>query len=750
MLINASKQPLISICLPVYNGEQYLAAAIESALNQTLQDFELIISDDCSTDQSAALIEEYAAKDKRIKYLQSNQRAGLFANYNKCMAAAKGTFIKPHAQDDVFEPELLARLHRVMESHPDVALVSSARHFIDRHGCKIHPGTFVRTVEDFLGEQDAYKAVEVSKCSLIPLLNFIGEPCTVMFRSEHKGDGFDTQFRHLGDIEYWLRLMEYGDYAYVNEPLVSFRQHRTSATATNKANLWIAADIVKMSRACEHVLRKVGGSRTSFVRDNLLAFSLQVNLLLGIGELSEESLFGDPLMKDEDAVAIKEALYHLLFVAADLHRQLYSSAEQTQSASIEMQKVIRNSENLLRSLLRSPSWVITRGLREINRIAGASYKAVPRNLSKDGSVDELQNDYLRYLKSERKKILQSRSWRLTRAFRQFLKGMQKSVNEVLPEKEVNWQAAEHESLSNDSTTALTPSSSAMQSESNSRARRKDGYAHELTVGAMFRDEAPYLAEWIEFHHMLGVEKFFLFNNESQDDFEEVLAPYIRKNLVVLCHWPMESRTQAELNNTQCGAYRRIVDMNAGLTKWLALIDIDEFVFPVVQDSLLDVLHDYEDFGGLSVNWQMFGTGGCSAIPKDKLLIESLNQCSRKNHRQNHMVKTISRPDLIMHFDNVHFATYVPGKLQVNADKIPMKGSFSGYVSTDKIRVNHYWSRDEITFASLKKPRLKHYNFDITEAELNQWLSEFNETKDTAIHRFVPELRQRVFNCPSTR
>jgi glycosyltransferase involved in cell wall biosynthesis len=132
-----TNDPRVSICLPVFNGENFLAAAIDSALAQSFRDFELIIVDDCSSDQSGRIIESYAARDQRIKYAVNSEKVGLFSNYNRCMDLASGEYIKPFAQDDILHGDMVRRLVNLLDSDPAVALASTARTPICVRGARI-------------------------------------------------------------------------------------------------------------------------------------------------------------------------------------------------------------------------------------------------------------------------------------------------------------------------------------------------------------------------------------------------------------------------------------------------------------------------------------------------------------------------------------------------------------------------------------------------------------------------------------
>src|SRR5258708_7796462 len=129
--------PGITVCLPVYNGARYLASAIESVFQQSFGDFELLISDDGSTDASPEIISRYANQDQRIVCWTNADRLGLFGNYNECLRKARGKYIKPFAQDDLLDRHALRRMSSLLEARPDVALVSSGKCLIDDRGQEI-------------------------------------------------------------------------------------------------------------------------------------------------------------------------------------------------------------------------------------------------------------------------------------------------------------------------------------------------------------------------------------------------------------------------------------------------------------------------------------------------------------------------------------------------------------------------------------------------------------------------------------
>jgi glycosyltransferase involved in cell wall biosynthesis len=126
--------PRVSIGLPVYNGDNFLAAAIDTLLNQTFTDFELIISDNASTDGTEAMCREYAAKDPRVQYHRSETNYGAAWNFNNTFHLARGEYFKWAAHDDTHHPEFLARCVEVLDRSPEIVLCFSKTTFIDESG----------------------------------------------------------------------------------------------------------------------------------------------------------------------------------------------------------------------------------------------------------------------------------------------------------------------------------------------------------------------------------------------------------------------------------------------------------------------------------------------------------------------------------------------------------------------------------------------------------------------------------------
>ena len=115
-------KPLVSIGMPVYNGENFVKGALDSILAQTFQDFELIISDNASTDKTKEICQKYAAKDQRITLLCNEKNVGAAKNYNRTFYASSGKYFMWLAHDDLIATEYLERCVEILEQNPSIVL----------------------------------------------------------------------------------------------------------------------------------------------------------------------------------------------------------------------------------------------------------------------------------------------------------------------------------------------------------------------------------------------------------------------------------------------------------------------------------------------------------------------------------------------------------------------------------------------------------------------------------------------------
>lgn len=213
----------VSIAIPLYNCESHIRATIDSVLAQTLEDFELVVLDDQSTDRSYEIAASY--DDPRIRVVKNIERNGFFGNWNACLEFMTGTYCKLLPHDDTLEPTCLEKQVQALDEHPEVELVHCARKIIDPEGN-------ILTVR----RQRETEGVKESIASLQRIVrsgtNPIGEPAAVTFRRETKDriDGFSDADMYSIDVEYWSRLLAKGKRYYIDEVLCSFRVWPNSAS----------------------------------------------------------------------------------------------------------------------------------------------------------------------------------------------------------------------------------------------------------------------------------------------------------------------------------------------------------------------------------------------------------------------------------------------------------------------------------------------------------------------------------------
>lgn len=267
------------------------------------------------------------------------------------------------------------------------------------------------------------------------------------------------------------------------------------------------------------------------------------------------------------------------------------------------------------------------------------------------------------------------------------------------------------------------------------------YKYNLSICAIFQDEAPYLKEWLEYHRLLGVEHFYLTNHASSDNFREVLQPYIQEGFVELKEELAKGDDFESFHAIQCNNYSDCLKNARGESKWVAFIDTDEFIVPIQEQSLVDFLVPYERYGALGVNWLMFGTSYEKEIPKGRLMIEMLTLCTDTCYPNNCYVKSIVRPERASHFENPHQPVFAPGYFAVNTNRLPFQGKMSDYVLTNKLRINHYWTRDESFFYNKKIARQKRWGGNPNPEAI---FKKMNINKDELILRYVPSLRNNIY------
>jgi len=274
---------------------------------------------------------------------------------------------------------------------------------------------------------------------------------------------------------------------------------------------------------------------------------------------------------------------------------------------------------------------------------------------------------------------------------------------------------------------------------------RDGY---LSLVVIAKDEASYLVEWIEFHKLVGIEHIYLYDNGSTDETRDVLAPYVKSGFVTYLPWASFDTSVVP----QYQAYAHALCNFGPLWRWMAFIDVDEFIFPLRQDRLQDVLPAYEALPAVALHWHMFGTSGHKTRPPG-LVIDNYTRRAllppRLGNPDLSKWKSIVDPAMVEAVISPHMFLLKDGrKGAFDEQRHWVQKSTRAQAASRILRLNHYFTRSEEELATkINKGSACRRPTDIVTPK--QWAEDRAKCIDTetvtdeAILRFVKPLKERL-------
>jgi hypothetical protein len=217
----------------------------------------------------------------------------------------------------------------------------------------------------------------------------------------------------------------------------------------------------------------------------------------------------------------------------------------------------------------------------------------------------------------------------------------------------------------------------------------------LAACTIYRDDADYLAEWIEFHRLCGVERFVLYDNGSTDHHLEVLGPYLEEGIAARHEWPGPFLGHNGRPKALFSAFEHCVGAHREDARWFAFLDVDEFLFSPTGAQLPEVLRDYEEFPGVVASRAEFGPSGHLTKPPG-LVIESYLERVPLRPDDEAPYKSIVAPGAVRRCLSAHSFVYRDG-LPVDEDRRrvdPLKRITRKPVAWSRLRVHHYFTRSE--------------------------------------------------------
>lgn len=252
----------------------------------------------------------------------------------------------------------------------------------------------------------------------------------------------------------------------------------------------------------------------------------------------------------------------------------------------------------------------------------------------------------------------------------------------------------------------------------------------LSVVAIMKDEGRYIAEWIEFHKLVGVEKFYIYDNESTDITEEVLAPYIAKGEVVHIPWPGR-RVQNKAYNDALAKYKME-------SRWIAYIDADEFIVPIAKPTIPEILKDYENEVAFSMHWMIYGDNGHKTY-EPGLVIERFKAHAEK---PDEYMKTIVNPRAAFAMEN-HHGCFIGNLAAVNENRHRVR-THSKELAAKTIRINHYWGKSWEEY-NMKRVRGRAGSRSGTLPADDSWFSKRNrnEVQDSMMDQYIDIVKANI-------
>ena len=278
--------------------------------------------------------------------------------------------------------------------------------------------------------------------------------------------------------------------------------------------------------------------------------------------------------------------------------------------------------------------------------------------------------------------------------------------------------------------------------------RKPKYdkTYNFSICAIFKNEDRFLKEWIEYHQIVGIEHFYLYNNGSTDNFREILQPYIEEGTVTLIDFPGEKM--------QFKAYADFYANYANKTQWVSFLDLDEFICPNTSLNIKDWIKSYERFPVILIYWKMFGTSGLMKHDDEKLVTEQYHVCWDKMYHVgkcffNTDYQIVNTSEAWFHQPVIYYQ-FLWWKMKVypinQFKKVSINELSKNIITNEKtppIQINHYWSKAwDLYDAKRNRPSVNRGELK-TRMPYFLWHENKNCSTDYNIYKYMMQLKLQI-------
>ena len=255
-----------------------------------------------------------------------------------------------------------------------------------------------------------------------------------------------------------------------------------------------------------------------------------------------------------------------------------------------------------------------------------------------------------------------------------------------------------------------------------------------TICAIAKNEESFIKEWVEYHLLTGFEHIYIYDNNSRVPISEALSEYIDSSLATVINSTRDVDPQRI-------AYMDCLQKYGSQCKWMAFIDIDEFIVPKSEHDIRDILDRYIDYGGLAIHWKIFGSGGHRTRP-DGGVIKNYNKViSFDSH-----IKSIVQPSKVDKVFTPHSFGYRDGSFCVNEDYVPV-ASYQSYHISRTVQINHYYYKSLEDF----KDKIKRGRATSRDRDYDAALAEFamQESQEGELDQGIQSLVEQKKSCMPT-
>lgn len=233
----------------------------------------------------------------------------------------------------------------------------------------------------------------------------------------------------------------------------------------------------------------------------------------------------------------------------------------------------------------------------------------------------------------------------------------------------------------------------LEKKTEDRKNINTNFAYNLGIVAICKNEGSYIKEWVEYHRLVGIDKFYIYDNESDDNTYSILKEYIDSNIVKYTFFPGKAK--------QLEAYNDAIQNYKNECKYMAFIDLDEFIYLKDKSTNIfnyidNIINSYKGASGLGINWCIFGSSG-KIEREEGLVIERFLYASDAKRGYNHHIKTICNPREVKKYISPHFPLYRLGAHSINEEGLRLYAWYNVIKRYNNIRINHYFTKSKSEF-----------------------------------------------------